>query len=183
MKIQLFAGQETSIAKTGWFFRLLSAEDKIETRITRAGDAKQFYKGTLSSGIGIDFLSNAELFGYKPFDTIYLKSETDQLVDLWIEEVRADDDRLSGNFDINAALSVAATLPKFSRYEQITIAAGVATLFPANVNRRSMLCVPSAAIVLDTGSTVDVSFEWGSQQGLDITGANGTTVEIYEDFD
>jgi len=182
MKIQLFAGQETSISRVGWFFRLLSAESAVTVRITRS-DGKQFYKGNLSSGIGIDFLSNGGAFDFKPFDTVYIKSDVDQIIDVWIEEVRADDDRLSGNFDINAALSVAATLPKFSRYEVITIAAGVATLFPANVSRRAMLVIPSAEIVLDTGSTVSASFEWGSQQGLDITGADGTTIEIYEDFD
>ena len=183
MKIQLFAGQETSIARRGWFFRILTATQDVNVRITRSIDGKQFYKGVLSSGIGIDFLSNAAAFDFTAFDTVYLYSDIDQLVDLWIEEVKADDDRLSGNFDINAALSVAATLPKFSRYEQITIAAGVATLFPANANRRGMTVLPSAEITLDTGYAVSGGFEWNSQQALSITGADGTTIDIFEDFD
>jgi hypothetical protein len=183
MKIQLFAGQETSIARRGWFFRLLTAETDLQVRISRSNDGKQFYNGTLSSGIGIDFLSNASAFGNQPFDTIYIKAETDQIVDLWIEEVRADDDRLSGNFDINAALSVAATMAKYSRYEQITVAGGVATLFQVNANRRSMLCIPSAVITLDTGYSTGSAFEWNSQQALSITGVDGTTIDIFEDFD
>tara|TARA_R110000787_G_scaffold235609_1_gene342285 strand:+ start:577 stop:1128 length:552 start_codon:yes stop_codon:yes gene_type:complete len=183
MKVQLFAGQETSIARRGWFFRILSATTDLDVRISRSNDGKQFYKGVLSSGIGIDFLSNAAAFNFKPFDTVYVKAAEDQLIDVWIEEVKADDDRLSGNFDINAALSVAATLPKYSRYEQITVAAGVATLFPVNVNRRGMTVLPSAEIVLDTGYTVSDGFEWNSQQGLTVTGTNGTTIDIFEDFD
>ena len=69
MKVQLFAGQETSIARRGWFFRILSATTDLDVRILRSNDGKQFYKGVLSSGIGIDFLSNAAAFNFKPFDT------------------------------------------------------------------------------------------------------------------
>jgi hypothetical protein len=184
MKIQLFAGQETSVAKRGWFFRILSAEKDIVVRIARSNDGKQFYKGTLAAGIGIDFLSNAAAFDFVPFDTAYIYSETDQLVDLWIEEVKADDDRLSGNFDINAALSVAATSAKYNTASRLTFS-GETEVLPVLASRRAAIIQPSAPVYQGStdGVILEGPFSWENQSALVLIPVSGSvTIRISEDW-
>lgn len=172
------AGESAKIIVKGNFIRCLSAGGEVVFLDTNPAE---------SNASGSTFEIEAGLgFNTKMFSSFYVRNTSSNDVQLKFvisDEGWVTDNRLVGRLDLNGAVSVLATLPKYNRYEQITIAQGSAELFPVNSARRAMLVVPSAEIVLDTGYTTDKSFEWNSQQGLDITGANGTTIDIFEDFD
>jgi hypothetical protein len=172
----VLAGQSAQQTYRGNFIRCLSSGGvvfKIETNpIDGSGS-------TFEMEAGLAFTTR-EFSSFR----VVNNTDTDANIKLAIsDEGFVQDNRLVGNLDLNGAVSVLSTLPKFSRYEQITVTGGVATLFPDNSARRAITIIPSAEIVLDTGYTTDKSFEWNSQQGLSITGVNGTTIDIFEDFD
>lgn len=171
------------IDAVGRHFRLLSAEidSSFRVHILDSVNGKTFFKGDLSVGLGVSF--DSADFPTK-FDRIYIEAENAQEVDIWAETARADDDRLSGNFDINAALSVAQTAPKSTRYESVTVSGNSAfEIAPENTTRKKMTVVPAGAIELSIGKITSESFEWNVQQALTVVNSDGVVVEIYEDYD
>ena len=180
--IKLLAGETSTHRTNGRHFRILSAtqNEAVDVQIYNAS-GKQYYKGSLPVALGINFLDRGDF--PTPFTEVRLSSSVEQTLDLWAELAHSDDDRLSGNFDINAALSVAQTAAKSTSYELVTISGGKADLLSKRASRKRAIIIPSGEIVLDTGYTTSSSFEWSAQQALSITGDNGITIDVFEDFD
>jgi hypothetical protein len=171
------AGGSVKIIVKGNFIRCLSAGGEVVFIDTNPEDMGSGSTFEIEAGLG---------FTTKMFTSFHVRNTSANGVQLKFvisDEGWVTDNRLVGRLDLNGAVSVLSTLPKYSRYEQVTIAGGVANLFPLNSSRRSITIIPSAEITLDTGYSTDKSFEWNSQQALSITGVNGTIVDIFEDFD
>jgi len=174
-KLILKAGVPTQFGESGTFFRVLSASAEIDIRFMGEGWSLDT---PLAAGIGINFINRPT-----PYDKVTLTSPIDQTIEYFAGFDIADDDRLSGNLDLDGAVSMISTLPKYHTYS--TVAAGIGVeMFPARTGRRALTFTNSEEIVLDTGETLAAGelIEWNTQSALTMTSGTGT-VTIWEDFD
>jgi hypothetical protein len=169
------AGTSQQVTARGNFIRCLSSGGNI-----------LFIEPTYISGGSNTFEIEAGLaFETKEFSSFYVRNDSN--VDVTVKLVISSagmisDNRLVGQLDLNGAISVLSTLPKYSRFESIMLVSGSNAIVPENAARRSLVIVPNGEIVLDTGYTTDSSFEWNSQQSLSCTGT-GVTVQLFEAYD
>lgn len=179
-KYQLNANETHVIKTTGRFFRVLSSATDLDVVIS--GQGIEFFNGSLQSGLGIDF-SDREQF-LTPFDRVEIKAPSAQLVQLWHEIAKVDDDRLSGNFDINAALSVASTSPREHNVSLQSIT-GSTQVLPQLTTRKTALIQVSGDVYIQSTDGVKLSgvFTWENQSALTLIPVSGTVeVRINEDF-
>ena len=174
-KLILKANVPTQFGESGTFFRILSASAEIEIRFMGEGWSLDT---PLAAGIGLNFSGRPS-----PFDKVTLISPVDQTIEYFSGFDIADDDRLSGNLDLDGAVSMIATLAKNHNYSSVAMTGVEIELFPARTSRRAMLVKPSGEITLDTGFTTSEAFEWNTSGALRATGLNTVTVELFEDFD
>jgi len=174
-KLILKAGIPTQFGESGTFFRVLSASAEIDIRFMGVGWSLDT---PLAAGIGINFTNRPT-----PYDKVTLTSQIDQTIEYFAGFDIADDDRLSGNLDLDGAVSMISTLPKSHSYSSVAMTGVEIELFPARTSRRAMLVKPSGEITLDTGFTTSEAFEWNTSGALRATGLNTVTVELFEDFD
>jgi len=183
MKIKLLAGQETSVSTVGRHFRVLTAVQTINVRIIDSVTSRQYYRGELASGIGIDFSDKTEYTN--PYDRVFLYSDIDQTIELWSEIAPVSDDRLSGNFDINAALTVAQTSPKNHESKTISVSDSGVEVLPERASRKTALIQVDAPVYVHSldGVLAESSFTWTNQSALTLFAQSGTvTARINEDY-
>ena len=179
-KYQLQANQSESIRHTGRFFRIFSSATDLEVRII--GQGREYFYGTLASGVGLDFSDKSEYPA--PFDQIFITSDTAQQVDLWHSLAKADDDRLSGNFDINAALTVAQSAAKQHAVSKQDINAQTEVL-PRRAGRKQALIQTNGEVYVQSTDGVALSglFSWENESELTLIPVSGEVeVRINEDF-
>lgn len=184
MKFKLEVGKTTKLMLTGRHFRLFSAEtENVHARIADA-DGKTYYEGEIKTAVGLDF-SNRDDFP-RPFSSVELTSGTAQTVDLWAALPKADDDRLSGNFDINAALQVAQTSPKNAETKPMQTINATTEVLPQRADRKTALIQVSGEVIVGdavNGVTVSGSFAWDNQSALELTPVSGSVdVKILEEW-
>lgn len=177
---QLQANQTEPVRQTGRFFRIFSSATDLEVRIV--GQGREYFYGTLQSGVGLDFSDKEEYPA--PFDQIFITSDSAQRVDLWHSLAKADDDRLSGNFDINAALTVAQTAAKQHAVSKQTINAA-AQVLPRRAGRKQALIQTDGEVYVQSADGVALSglFSWENESALTLIPVSGSVdVRINEDF-
>ena len=178
-KLKLLAGIPSLITEHGRFFRILSSAAEIEINFNSSIENAQWDLNTpLLSGIGLNFSGRPS-----PYTSFTMISDVDQTIEYFAGLDIVDDDRLSGNLDLNGSISVLTTLPANHSYLTIAMTGLEVELFPVRLGRRSMLVVPSGEITLDTGFVTSSAFEWNTSGVLKATGLNGVTVELFEDYE
>lgn len=178
---QIKANQSTPINQVGRFFRIFSSKTALDVRIFAKG--QEYFSGMLQSGIGLDF-SDREQYS-APFDKIIVYTEEAQQINIWHSLAKADDSRLSGNFDINAALSVAQTAAKAHESKKLTISSATEVL-PVRETRKAAVIQVSGAVYVDSvnGIVADDTFGWDNQAALKLIPVGGPVeVRINEDYD
>lgn len=181
MKVNLEAGQEIVVGRTGRHFRIFTAESDLEVELI--GNHESMFSGELAAGVGIDF-SDTSVFPV-PFDQIRLKSKTAQSVKLWAELAKADDDRLSGDFNVNAALAVAQTAPKTAIVHDVQSISALTEVLPLNAIRKTSIVQVSGSVFIGgktKGISVSGKFGWDNQSKLELEPESGTVeVRILEE--
>jgi len=174
-KLILKANVPTQFGESGTFFRVLSASAEIEIRFMGEGWSLDT---PLAAGIGLNFSGRPS-----PFNKVTLISPVDQTIEYFAGFDIADDDRLSGNLDLDGAVSMISILPKYHAYSTVVAGIGV-EIFPARTSRRALIFTTNGAIVLDSGESLAAgeTIEWNTQGALTMTSGAGT-VTIWEDFD
>ena len=191
MKITLISNQETSTGVTGWFFSLLKAPLPVQVRIVRNSDGREFYKGTLNEGDTIDFLSSAHMFvnpkngKIEPFDTIFLKSETGQDIEIWSELVKIEQ---SGGGDGGGSINVeniGAAYNNVPAVQSTNDTVSGLQVLPLRTTRKSAFVQVDGNVFIQSlnGPKVNGSFSWENQQALTLIPESGTVnVRINEDY-
>lgn len=180
-KYVLTANQSEAISQVGRYFRVLTSADNVHVRILARGI--EYYSGEMPAGLGVSFDDRNEF--PEPFDQVIVTSATSQTVDLWVELAKADDDRLSGNFDINAALTVANTAPRNHSVSKQSIT-GATEVLPFLASRKTALIQVSDPVNVQSADGVELSgvFTWENQSALTLVPKSGTVeVRINEDYD
>ncbi len=184
MKYKLEANETSTLQIVGRHFRLFSAESESVQATFYNASGSVYYTGELKTAVGLDFSDRNDF--PEPFSKIELTSETAQTLDLWASPVKADDDRLSGNFDINAALSVAQTAPKNAETKPVQTISATTEVLPVRAGRKTALIQVSGDVIVDdpaNGVTVSGSFSWDNEAALNLTPVSGSVdVRILEEY-
>ncbi|WP_404402987.1 hypothetical protein LG288_05920 [Idiomarina seosinensis] len=184
MKFNLEAGETSTLQIVGRHFRLFSAETESIQATFYSASGAVYYAGELKTAVGLDFSDRNDF--PEPFARVELVSDTAQTLDIWASPVKADDDRLSGNFDINAALSVAQTAPANAETKPVQTISTTTEVLPVRAGRKTALIQVSSDVIVDdaiNGVTVSGSFGWDNQTALNLTPVSGSVdVRILEEY-
>lgn len=183
MKLNLIANQTNTLGFEGRHFRLFTAAEPVRVEISTA-TGTGYFDGELSSGIGLDFSDRADF--PDPFAKVRITSKSDQQIEVWASKVQAHDDRLSGNFDINAALSVAQTAPKSHNVPALQNINASTEVLPQRTTRKTALIQVSGPVYIGTADGPELSglFSWDNQAALTLVPVSGAVdVRISEDYD
>lgn len=178
IKTILVNGNAQPLGHKGSYFRILSA----------SADAPVFCSFQNAEGAqdDIELVAGLGLKKSQPFVSVTMTSTVEQTVKFYAGDDQVDDDRLAGNFDINAALSVAQTAAQahaVPTLQNITVATEV---LPARISRKNALIQVSGEVYVQSNNGVILSglFAWENQSALTLIPVSGTVeVRINEDFD
>ncbi|WP_416306209.1 hypothetical protein [Neptunicella sp. SCSIO 80796] len=183
MKVNLTAGQAVPIPVVARYFRVMTAVDMVHVDIVSTS-GNSYFSSEVTSGIGLDFSDKVDF--PEPVGKITIRSETDQQIDIFAELAKVDDDRLSGNFDINAALSVAQTAAKSHNVPALQNIAVSTEVLPVRATRKSALIQTNGQVYIGSTDGVKMSglFGWDNQSALTLIPVGGIVeVRINEDYD
>lgn len=187
MKLNLEAGISNSVGVVARYFRIMTAISQLKAEIIST-TGETYFSGEISSGVGLNFSDRLDF--PNPVGKIILTSVEAQTVDVFAELAKVDDDRLSGNFDINAALSVAQTAASKELSARIILPSGVGikAVLPARATRRSALVyVESGKVNISNLDGIEVLagsfFTWNNQAELNVHAFAGYTMRYVEFYD
>lgn len=183
MKVNLPANQSNPLGLEGRHFRIFTAEYPVQVEISTAS-GQVYFSGELESGVGLDFSDRQDF--PEPFSRVRMLSAQAQVIDLWASLVKADDDRLSGSFNINAALAVAQTAPKLHNVPAMQTFSALTEVLPFRATRKAALIQTSAPVFVGSADGVQLNglFSWDNQSALVLVPVSGSvTIRINEDYD
>lgn len=162
----------------GNYLRILSASADKPVQIRFHHDDGGTDEIELVAGLGIRKT--------KPFLKFEIASTEAQTVKFYAGQDEVSDDRLAGNFDINAALSVAQTAPTKHEVKPVQNISALTEVLPARATRKTALIQVNGAVYVGSADGVQLSgtFAWDNQAALSLIPVSGTVeVRINEDYD
>jgi len=168
----------TQQAAVGSYFRILSASADKTVVVRFRNDDGSEDELELVAGLGV---SKAQ-----PYTSIMIRSDEPQSVRFYSGNDKVDDDRLAGNFDINAALNVAQTAPSKHEVHPLQNITGLTEVLAERATRKTALIQVNAPVYVGSNNGVQVEglFTWENRAALSLVPVSGTVqVRINEDYD